>query len=774
MPEVKELLIILRKDGKIYAPLKNKWLVETTEELVRQSYICYLVNECGYSLEQMEQDYHSISNTSDVIIWKNKEDKLNEKSPMIVIGCYTNHHVKNEDYLEVENYALLADVKFFVTHYYESEEINETRVFKFLEEKPPLQVQEIEMLPSADILENEEEVNKILSKTKEYSKDIFQKLFFACHDIIRNNDKLSPEMAFDEISKILFIKIKFEKENGYIFTKELFLSQQKDYQILFQEVKAGYENDKIFEAQDKLRIKETTFLQILEKLQKYNFAEISEDLKGVAFEEFLGKTFRGNLGQFFTPRTLVEFMVKILDPQEGELIADPCCGSGGFLIKSFEVIKEKIKNHIRKEKNKLRKELIAEDFHQKSEEVKNQINTQIIKLFRELEKDLDVSNPDSRLYKLANDCIFGADAEPRSARTAKMNMIMQGDGHSGVHHHDGLLNINGLFDNRFDIIVTKPPFGASVSKELMVKEYELEPKAEYIKRYGKEYEQIYTKNLKFFRNHKKKKEEGLPLLEFYETGAMSGLTEVLFVERCLNLLKKGGRLGIVLPEGFLNGSNLQKARDFVESKAKILAVVSVPQDVFISAGASVKSSLVFLKKFTVEEEKEYKNTEKQVTQEIKQKYQSQIEEKEKEHKRIWEKIQDKREYKRDVQSIRASKSEKELQFMIVDGDIRVLQKEHKIRKAEFDSWKKELDLQIETEIKAEIKTRFNYQFPIVQVAKAGISSTGQKIENDLLDVRVEFEQYRKITQLWQSQSLQYTYNLDEAGNLLKIQERINF
>lgn len=57
---------------------------------------------------------------------------------------------------------------------------------------------------------------------------------------------------------------------------------------------------------------------------------------------------------------------------------------------------------------------------------------------------------------------FGTDANPRMGRTAKMNMIMHGDGHGGVHHNDGLLNVNGIFENRFDVIITNSPFGARV------------------------------------------------------------------------------------------------------------------------------------------------------------------------------------------------------------------------------------------------------------------------------------------------------------------------
>jgi len=77
------------------------------------------------------------------------------------------------------------------------------------------------------------------------------------------------------------------------------------------------------------------------------------------------------------------------------------------------------------------------------------------------------------MFKLANYCIFGTDANPRMARTSKMNMIMHGDGHCGVHHHDGLLNVNGIYEERFNVILTNPPFGARVDRSQRVSEQEV-------------------------------------------------------------------------------------------------------------------------------------------------------------------------------------------------------------------------------------------------------------------------------------------------------------
>lgn len=140
------------------------------------------------------------------------------------------------------------------------------------------------------------------------------------------------------------------------------------------------------------------------------------------------------------------------------------------------------------------------------------------------------------------------------------------------------------------MILTNPPFGSRVEKDLLISEADRFTDQSKINAYTKRYGEAYKDAL-----NQVNENIGKPILSLYETGKMCGLTEVLFIERCLNLLKPGGRMGIVLPEGVLNNSNLQKVREFVEQHAKILLIVSIPQDVFIASGATVKPSLMFLK-----------------------------------------------------------------------------------------------------------------------------------------------------------------------------------
>lgn len=714
------------KDNKIFAPLKDKWLVLKPEEEVRQNYIVRLVNSYGFELNQMAQEVQ-VNNSqrgqgramADIVIWKSEADKLADKSPVIVVECKAEHiTIHEEDYFQGYNYASWAGADFFVTT-----NEKETRIFKVVKGLIPKRLEEIVNIPNAKEIKSDKKIDELLKQTKAFTRDEFSKLLFKCHNIIRNNDKLSPEAAFDEISKILFIKIRYERANSehQIFSEDAFKADKasyekykpkdgKDfYQFLFDQTKEDFKDDDLFEPTEILRIRENSFEAIVKELQIYNLSTTSDDVKGIAFEQFLGRTFRGELGQFFTPRTVVDFMVDVLDPQEGETICDPCCGSGGFLIKAFEYVRAKIEDEIQIAKDKIKAQYYTEEYDKLSEKEKAKVDDQVTDLFTKLNAELDINNPKSRLRVLSYDCIFGTDANPRMSRTAKMNMIMHGDGHGGVHHNDGLLNVNGIFENRFDVILTNPPFGARVEKTLKITEADKYTDQERIEKYRKRYGSAYDEALRQVNDN-----IGKPLLNLFETGKMSTLTEVLFIERCLNLLKPGGRMGIVLPEGVLNNTNLQKVRDYVEGKAKIILITSIPQDVFIASGATVKPSLLFFKKFTEEEQKEYDKIVKEATKTIKVKYEGRLKE---------------------VKEALAKKGKDAL-----SAD----------EKKELKTEQKAIENKIVAEIKAEVKEKFNYQIPIAEVEKAGISTTGAKIENDLEPLAEEFKQYRTENKLWQT------------------------
>ena len=159
----------------------------------------------------------------------------------------------------------------------------------------------------------------------------------------------------------------------------------------------------------------------MKELQRFDLSKTGDDIKGLAFERFLGSRFRGELGQFFTPRPVVDFMVNLLDPREGELICDPAAGSGGFLIRAFEHVRGQIASAIQTQKEMARAEIEAQDLRPEDEEAR--IDTAFATLNRELLASDDGNKPvDTRVGRLAWRCIFGCDAEPRAARTAKMKL----------------------------------------------------------------------------------------------------------------------------------------------------------------------------------------------------------------------------------------------------------------------------------------------------------------------------------------------------------------
>lgn len=734
------------KENKIYAPLKEKWLVFKPEEEVRQRFICRLVESYGYDLKQIEQEL-KVTNShrgqgsarADIVIWKSVQDKIDKKSAFIVVECKAESvTIRKDDYYQGYNYAAWAGADFFVTT-----NLKETRIFKVVKGEIPNKLEEIVDIPTAEMATNEKKVKELLNQTKAFTRDEFSKLLYKCHNIIRSNDKLSPEAAFDEISKILFIKIRYERDNtgSQIFSKAEFLKSKTEYnkwrsandpdfyQYLFNQTKIVFKDDNLFDPNESIRIRETSFEKIVEELQVYNLSTTSDDVKGIAFEKFLGRTFRGELGQFFTPRTIVDFMVSVLDPQEGEYVCDPCCGSGGFLIRAFDYVREHIENELEERKEDMKNLLIPNDYDDLSIKEQERIDARVADAFSKMNYEVDLNNERGRLRTLSYNCIYGTDANPRMARTAKMNMIMHGDGHGGVHHHDGLLNVNGIWDGRFDVILTNPPFGARVDKDIKITEADRFADESKIKAYIKRYGEEYRTAQKQVNDH-----IGEPLIDQFNVGKLSGLTEVLFIDRCLNLLKPGGRMGIVLPEGVLNNTNLQSVREYFEGRAKILLIVSIPQEVFMAAGATVKPSLVFFKKFTEEEQTQYNEIKDKACREIRSEFESEIN------------MIDESLGKRGKESIPATDKKK------------------------LKSRRKEIESSIETRAKSLIKQRFDYIIPIADIKRAGINSIGVKIENDLEPLLVEYTKYRKENELWSTQYVKTSYQYNDFGMMTRIRE----
>lgn len=730
---------------QIFSPIRNKYLDTQPEEIVRQEFICKLINDYGYSLSQMDEEVKLTTSqrgtgraSADIVVWKNEEEKRKKKTAFLVVELKADTlRLKVEDCYQGYNYATWSRAKLFAIS-----NGKELQVYKTVEEELPLKLQPVNDIPHIDTIQDDKKLEESLAKTKEFTGDEFAKLLHKCHNIIRNNDKLSPEASFDEISKILFVKIMYERnpKQESIFSLKQFEKQKEAWnmvkgasenetsymQRLFEDVKKEFLTDNIFDENEKIKLRERSFEQIVKELEIYNLTSTSADVKGIAFEKFLGRTFRGELGQFFTPRVIVDFIVDLLEPKENELICDPCAGSGGFLIKTFESIQKTMDDYYIELKKTKQKEIFGQELENiDNKELQNQYEEFVSIVNKEEEE---------KIRKLSHESIFGTDANPRMARVSKMNMIMHGDGHNGIHHNDGLLNVNGIFHNRFDVIVTNPPFGTNLDKKYPLVEEDskyINPTIidNYVKKYAKELfirsghtekyvekdhfdivKEQYLKEMGQVTNNIDK-----PIRNLFKVGRElgSGATEVLFIERCLDLLKPGGRMGIVLPEGVLNSSNLSNAREYFESRAKILLIVSMPQDIFISSGATVKTSLVFLKKFTQEEAKEYETIKKEVTKDIKAKY------------------------AKDIDPIK--------EILKLRGKEALSATDKKIKTAEI----KELETKRDNEIKEIIKQKFDYEIPISDIKKAGITTTGAETDNELPELLKIYTEYRKANNLWE-------------------------
>lgn len=237
----------------------------------------------------------------------------------------------------------------------------------------------------------------------------FKDLLKRCHNIIRNNEGYDPIQAFDEMSKVLFAKMYEEQYNKEAnrFTSEVFDRTLKDLKVnivqqQFSEIQKTEGFKDLFPPDTKINLKDRTIKEIVRIFEKYDLTLTDFDVKGEAFEYFLGDTFTGGLGEYFTPRNVVEFMVDAVSPKIGERIVDPFCGTGGFLIYAFEIVSEKIR---------------LNDFSDEEKAKRKKV--------------------------LSDESLYGTDWKPRTSQACKMNMIVHGDGNIGIFQHDGFKNVTG-------------------------------------------------------------------------------------------------------------------------------------------------------------------------------------------------------------------------------------------------------------------------------------------------------------------------------------------
>ncbi|MDO8629403.1 MAG: N-6 DNA methylase [Phycisphaerales bacterium] len=378
-----------------------------------------------------------------------------------------------------------------------------------------------------------------------------------CHQTLWGGGRLSPPAAFGEFCKIIFVKVRDEKADRkkgdpyefQIKTDEAAPALSKRIRAMYTE--AQEIDPEIFK--EPIKIDDGTLKMCVSHLEGINFNATDLDTKGVAFEQFLDGFFKGDFGQYFTPREIIQFCVEMLAPGNEELVLDPACGSGGFLLYALDYVRHK-----------------GLEFY-----------------------DADSKDHYKYWHDFAERRLFGIEINDEISRVAKMNMILHDDGHTNVAGADALdkfallkeQNVK-LKPNTFDLVLTNPPFGAMVKETEKGKAY-MEG-WELLKYVGKgsggdDGADVGAGDFKAGKKSLKSR--------------TSIKTEILFCERVWQFLKPGtGRAAIVLPDGILTNSSLQGVRDWLLQRFQLLAVVSLPQEAFQHAGAGVKASVVFVRK----------------------------------------------------------------------------------------------------------------------------------------------------------------------------------
>lgn len=512
-------------ENKYIIPLLKKFSLITSDEMYKMR-VPVNIQE-GTSVSTKEADivlYNSKRKPFVVVEAKNSDEILDDKAiGQLDSYCFWLHCP----------YGIACNGKDFVIRVYLSG--NERRYLV------KTTVSKLKQSQLSDILEE-----KVIKRESEIPANIisdqsesYSKLLKDIHQIIRDTDKLDPTAAFDGWSKLLFMKISEEQ-----WTKEHDGIERFNYAIFEERLKLGqagtlvkeaFENTckkypNIFKKEEEIGLSLNVVGKILEKFNGYKIQEIPIDVKGKAYETFLSSTFRGKgLGQFFTPRQVVDFMVNWVDISLKTTMLDPACGSGGFMIKTFQKMRELVMT-------------APSSYFETYDTTKEKI-----------------------LEGIKKGQIFGVDGEPRATKTAKMNMVMWGDGENVVRGNglDDKGTEDGIeypFNNvGINLILANPPFGSKEKENKIYDKYVL----------GK--------------------------------SSATRKTECLFVERAIKTLVPEGELCIVIPDAILASRVMKNVRQIVTDNAQVIGVVSLPQHTFTPCGVqTINSSILFVKKYKKE------------------------------------------------------------------------------------------------------------------------------------------------------------------------------
>ena len=397
--------------------------------------------------------------------------------------------------------------------------------------------------------------------------------FRRCHNYIHGNEGMPKDAAFWQFLYLLFAKMYDERVSrgsgrGRFRTglKEMFEEDGRAaisarVRDLFEDVKREYKD--VFKPTDEITLSDRALAFIVSEIAHYDLSGTDVDAKGLAYQELVGTNLRGDRGQYFTPRGAVNLMVEILDPQEDETVLDPTCGTGGFLQATLKHLHDTWK-----------KEAGTYGFPDTDEE-------------RERYRD--------RLKDYAEKHLMGADFDPFLVRATTMAIMTLAETTGNVFHMDSLGfprgHLPGVEEARkkiplgktVHVLLTNPPFGADipVSDESVLGSF----REGIAKSWGrnKETGQI---------------EESLTS----KPGSMA--PEQLFIQRAIEWVKPGGRIGIVLPNGILSnpGPTDEAIRRYILEHCWVFASIELPVETFVvDANVNVLTTLLFLKRKTDQE-----------------------------------------------------------------------------------------------------------------------------------------------------------------------------
>ncbi|WP_340833394.1 restriction endonuclease subunit M [Polaribacter sejongensis] len=590
---IKEKLITLTKDGKQIKYLhQNKPRNYTNpEEQVQAITFLKLVLEYGYNPKRIKQfvsvTMGSEKKEADLVVYNDDDCK----EPHILVECKRREVNEQEFQQAIEQaysyaYALPNEVKYvWVTSGIKDEFFSVDKSKDTREEEPDIPQFGVDKLaPYKYVYEADDMQFKLgeqkFSDLKVINQENLTEVFKQAHKSLWGGGQLNPSEAFDELDKLIFCKIwdeRKDREIGDPYDFQIFKEKNEDKTNieLSKRIKALYEEGRKFDEEvfkDDIRLTPEKLRTVVGYLESINLSDTDLDSKGRAFETFMGSFFRGNFGQYFTPRPIVDFVVSVLPITNKSYVLDTSCGSGGFLLHALD----KVRRHADKIYPKHKTDVKQHAKHHK------------------------------HWHDFAENYLYGIEINEQIARTAKMNMIIHDDGHTNVVATDGLTpprilpatpdetdeqkklrerlnktSIEAVTKNQgfnydhFNFIITNPPFGS------LIKQTE--------KAYMHQY------NLSY------KEKDWLDLKGKNKSRRPQQSTEILFIEKCHKYLAEDGYMAVVIPDGILTNSSLQYVRDNIETWFRIIAVVSMPQTAFSATGAGVKSSVLILKKWSKKE-----------------------------------------------------------------------------------------------------------------------------------------------------------------------------